>query len=288
MSDLIHRFLLENLNVRGEWVKLSKSWKDIQKTSDYPPAVCRVLGEAVAAISLFADTMKFNGSIILQTNDTYPVTMMVVQATCDGQLRAMARWEGELNDDALFSELFGEGTLAITLEPDGEGERYQSLIALEPDSLSSTLSHYFQQSEQLSTEVWLYANQETAVGLLLQNLPSEESNTANWNHAVTLARTISDEELLDLNVIDLLHRLYHNEDCRLFDANSLKFECSCSVDKIHTMILSLGKSEVDSIIKEHETVEVTCEFCNQKYSLDSIDVEKLFTKSLQPGSDKIH
>ena len=106
MSDILHRFQLENLHVRGEWVSLSQSWQDIQSTTDYPPAIKIVLGEALVAVSLLADSLKFDGSLILQIHGTAPVTMLVVQVTSDGAIRGMANWEGDIAVDATFSELF--------------------------------------------------------------------------------------------------------------------------------------------------------------------------------------
>ena len=106
MSDSLHRFQLENLHVRGEWVSLSQSWQEIQSTTDYPPAVKRVLGEALVAISLLADSLKFDGSLILQIHGTAPVSLLVVQATSDGAIRGLANWEGEISSEATFKELF--------------------------------------------------------------------------------------------------------------------------------------------------------------------------------------
>jgi len=144
MSDLLHRFQLENLHVRGEWVSLSQSWQEIQKTTDYPAAIKTVLGEALAAISLLADSLKFDGSLILQIHGTAPVSMLVVQASSDGAIRGMANWEGDISPNATFNDLFQvkdskekQGTMAISVEPNStQGERYQSLVSLEGNSLS--------------------------------------------------------------------------------------------------------------------------------------------------------
>lgn len=289
MSDQLRRFILENLHVRGEWVVLESSWQEIQKTADYPKPVRHVLGEALAAISLLAESLKFDGSLILQIRGTKPVTMLVVQATSTGGLRGIAHWDGDIPEEATFNQLFGEGTIIISVEPSssGKGNRYQSLIALQGDSLADCLKDYFEQSEQLKTQLWLAVDDEKVAGLMLQALPrssqddtqqveQESSIDTGWQHATVLADTIKDQELLNLDAKTLLHRLYHEDDVRLFDKNPLRFECTCSQVKIDNAIRSMGEVEALDIIKEQGSIQVDCEFCNTHYEFDKVDVEKLF------------
>lgn len=312
MSDKLHRFTLENLHVRGEWVNLSSTWKEIQKTADYPKPLRHVLGEAIAAISLLAESLKFDGSLILQIRGTQPVTMLVVQASAEGTVRAIAHWDGELADDASFNELFGAGTMVISVENNpkpgqNKGERYQSLVSLEGESLADCLKEYFAQSEQLNTRLWLAADDDNVAGIMLQSLPYDEQhdteqlddasgakdNQEGWSHATVLADTLKDDELLTLDAQTLLHRLYHEEDLRLFDATPIRFKCTCSQEKIENAVYSLGEEEANQLINEQQTITVDCEFCNTKYSVDDIDVKRIFTNkdSLQlndDGSKTIH
>ncbi len=290
MSDKLHRFLLENLHVRGEWVSLQSSWQEIQKTADYPKPVRHVLGEALAAISLLAESLKFDGSLILQIRGTQPVTMLVVQATSTGGLRGIAHWDGDIPENSTFNELFGKGTIIISVEPNStaKGNRYQSLIALEGESLADCLKDYFEQSEQLKTQLWLAVDDNKVAGLMLQALPinkesidknidqDQTNSTTGWQHARVLADTLKDQELLDLDVETLLHRLYHDDDVRLFDEKSLCFECTCSQQKIDNAIRSMGKAEALDIIKEQGSIGVDCDFCNKHYAFDKVDVDKLF------------
>jgi len=286
MTDKIIRFSLENLHVRGEWVTLKSSWKKIQETADYPKPLRHVLGEALAAISLLAESLKFDGSLILQIRGTQPVTMLVVQASSEGTVRAIAHWDGDLPDNATFNELFGAGTMVISVENNpkagqNKGERYQSLVSLDGKSLADCLKEYFAQSEQLNTRLWLAANDECAAGLMLQSLPSDEESDIEddlkgWDHASILADTIKDEELLTLDAQELLHRLYHDEDLRLYDAKPIEFKCSCSQEKIDNAVYSLGETEANELLKEQGDISVDCEFCNTKYTMDSVDVKRIF------------
>ena len=300
MSDTLHRFQLENLHVRGEWVSLSQSWQEIQSTTDYPPAIQQVLGEAIVAISLLADSLKFDGSLVLQIIGAQPVSMLVVQATSDGSIRGMANWQGKISPEASFKDLFqtiddkngnsSSGTRAISVEPSStQGERYQSLVSLDGESLAECFTQYFSQSEQLNTRLWLAVDDKVAAGLILQSLPTDEIDTFNttphttqldgWNHATILADTVKDEELLKLPVQQLLHRLYHEEDLRIYDAKPIRFNCTCSQEKIEHAVASMGEVEANTIIEEQGNITVDCDFCNTTYLLDSVDVARLFSNA---------
>jgi len=310
MSDSLHRFQLENLHVRGEWLSLSKSWQNIQNTADYPPAIKQVLGEALVAIGLLADSLKFDGSLVLQIHGTAPVSMLVVQATSDGSIRGMANWEGDIHDSASFKDLFqpairnnseaSQAIMAISVEPNStRSERYQSLVSLESESLMECLTQYFAQSEQLNTRLWLAVDDKTAAGLMLQSLPSEETKRSElsqldgWEHACILANTIKNEELLELPSQELLRRLYHEEDLRIYDAKRVRFECSCSREKIERAIHSIGQEEAESILVKEGNISTTCDFCNTNYLLDRVDVARLFSSAAVnvtnvPGTGNVH
>jgi molecular chaperone Hsp33 len=260
--------------------------------------VRKVLGEALAAISLLAESLKFDGSLTLQIRGTQPVTMLVVQANSNGGIRGIARWDGDIAEASSFNELFGAGTMVISIENNPkkgqqQGERYQSLVSLNGESLVDCFKEYFAQSEQLNTRLWLAADENRAAGIMLQSLPEDSldstTQASNWTHATVLAETITDEELLTLNAEDLLHRLYHEEDLRLYDAQALHFECSCSQTKIENTVYSLGETEVNDILAEQGSINIDCEFCNTHYELDKVDVKRLFSdadiaKSSDSGS----
>ncbi len=299
MSDSLHRFQLENLHVRGEWVSLDSSWREILSNAEYPEPIKQVLGEALVAISLLAESLKFDGSLILQIRGALPVSTLVVQATSSGVIRGMANWQGDIADNAKFQDLFiaeGQGlaTMVISVEPNAsQGERYQSLVALEGESLAESFTKYFSQSEQLKTRLWLAVDDTRAAGLMLQCLPSESSEIQDegWNHATILADTVTQEELLNLSSQTLLHRLYHQEDLRIYEDKEIHFECSCSTEKIENTIRSIGEEEANSIIEEQGQITIDCDFCNTQYKLDSIDVKRLFVEADVtdiPGTGSVH
>jgi molecular chaperone Hsp33 len=280
MNDSLQRFLFEHAPIRGEVAHLDATWRAVLERHEYPPVLRRTLGELMAAGALLAATLKFDGSIILQLQGNGPVKLMVVECTSEQTLRATAKWDGELADDATLVWLLGQGRFVITLVPADGRQSYQGIVEIDPAGVAASLEHYMQRSEQLDTRLWLAAGEQRAAGLLLQKLPArEDADEDSWNRATILADTVTSSELLELPAQKLLHRLYHQDDIRLFDPRPVSFRCSCSAQRVASMLKMLGLAEVRSIIAEREKVEVTCEFCNRAYHYDSVDAEQLFAAS---------
>ena len=285
-TDKLRKFMLDRSHVRGEWVHLDDTWQELLTRADYPPLVRQILGEALTAAVLLSATIKHDGTLILQIRGTGPIHLLVVQATAEGTVRGLAQWNAEASHYTL-PDLFGDAQMAITLESKNTGERYQSLIPLEGDSLAQALENYFMRSEQLATRLWLSSNAFATAGLLLQRLPQEHTSDEDWQRASTLLDTLTTEELMQLAPEQLLYRLFHEEQPRLFDAKAIRFHCGCSRERIQNVLQSLGETEVQAILAERNTIDVVCEFCNAHYCFDSIDAQQLF-KPTMPASDTLH
>ena len=286
--DTLRRFIFEKLPVQGRHVHLDASWRAILERQEYPAPVRALLGEAMAAMALLSATLKFDGAITLQIQGNGPLHLLVVQCTSRLSLRGLARWHGDLPDSGL-QKLLGESRLALTIEPAGKGERYQSVVPLEGETLGASLGGYFQRSEQLPTRLWLTAGDDCAAGLLLQVMPERQRNPDAWQHVTVLADTITSKELKTLSAKQLLQRLYHEEDVRLFEAAPVAFRCQCSRERIEATLRSLGAEEMHSILREQGKVHVDCEFCGRGYEFDEVDVQTLFVPDAQSAhSDTRH
>jgi molecular chaperone Hsp33 len=274
--DTLQRFVFEHAAIRGELVHLDSAWRAVLDRHAYPPAVRNLLGELMAAAALLSATLKFNGSMILQIQGSGPVNLLVVESTSERTLRGMAQWSGE-PADLSFAELVGQGKFVITIDPKEEGQRYQGIVSIEGETVSAALENYLARSEQIDSRLWLAADNEQAAGMLLQKMPAGHDEDSDlWQRAAHLGSTITRHELLELPAREILHRLYHEEDVRLFEGDAVRFQCSCSRERVVNVLRMLGYDEVRSIITERGAVDVDCEFCNQHYHFDSVDVEQIF------------
>lgn len=272
-EDSLHRFIFEEFGVRGEWVKLSSSWQNAGRYQHGNSTAQEHLGQALAAAVLLSATIKFSGSVILQAQGDGAFRTLVAQSTHDRKIRGLVRCAGEVHDGPLEA-MFGQGRLVLTIRPNN-GDPYQGIVPLKGANLAAALQTYFIQSEQLDTRLWLFADNRVAAGLLLQELPAHKDYKSDWERIVMLADTLTEAELLKLDCEMLLHRLFHEEKVRLFDAEAVRFECACSKEKIENTLRSIGGQELEHILEEKGAVEVGCEFCNKQYRFDRIEVHKL-------------
>ncbi len=279
--DSLQRFIFDNLDVRGQWLQLESSYQQALAAHNYPKAIKQWLGELMTATTLFGNNLKFDGTITLQLRSNGPVSLLMAQCSHHQDVRAIAQFDEHL--DYLpggLQSVIKEGTLVLTVDPD-DGQRYQGIVPLQHDSLAKCLEEYFNQSEQLETRIWLASNDDRAAGLLLQQLPVEQITDAGetaekWHEVTTLADTIKDEELLELDSESLLYRLFNEHEVRLFDPSDVRFQCQCSAERAEFAITSLGETDAYELLAEQQVISIDCDFCGTKYQFEQADVERLF------------
>jgi molecular chaperone Hsp33 len=118
---------------------------------------------------------------------------------------------------------------------------------------------------------------------------ANEPDTDGWNRMQQLAETLSRDEMLTLSGQSILHRLFWQERLHSFDARSPRFACTCSREKVASMLRMLGRDEIESIVTEKGVVGVRCDFCNTPYDFDAVDSAELFvSEPIAPGSQVRH
>lgn len=288
-NDLLHRFMFDDRDIRGEIVTLGSSYREILSHNNHPVAVQRLLGEFAAAVALLSSTLKLDGVVTLQARGEGALSLVMAECSNHHDVRAIVRPAPDADTDidaATLPDLLGDGVLAITLEP-AKGKRYQGVVPLDADTLAGCLEHYFRQSEQLATRFWLAADNDAASGLMLQELPqqlaaSDEDNADQWRTALALADTVSDDELLRIDHRQLLYRLFHEQPLRLFEPASLRFACSCSRERSAQALLSLGRDDVEQLLVETGEITIDCQFCSQLYRYNAADIRTLL------GEETLH
>ena len=291
--DTLHRFLFERFPIRGHLVHLDAAWRALIEHRAYPDAIRETLGEAVVASLLLAATIKFEGVMSLQLQGDGPMHLLLVQCTSGLGVRGLARHRTlSAGDSHKISDLVGAGNLTVTLETDDGAQRYQGIVPIEGERLADSLQAYFQNSEQLPTRLWLHADALGASGMLLQKLPGAAALPAAdaaaledaWTRVQIIGDTLTKEELRTLADAEILHRLFNEDDLRLFEPSPVYFRCRCSRERVAGMLQGLGEAETRSVIAERGKVEVHCDFCNRAYVFDAVDVAQLFKATVAADS----
>ncbi|MEQ8860655.1 MAG: Hsp33 family molecular chaperone HslO [Pseudomonadales bacterium] len=306
-SDIIHRFSFANAPIRGQWVRLSDTVAQAFERQSYPAPAQRLLAEMLAAVSVMADGIKFQGKVALQARGEGAVTTALAECRQRSLLRGIVRWDaaadpagsaraaGPLGTEPALSALLGDGQMAITLTPD-RGDRqanaYQGVVALADDSLARNLEAYFSNSEQLPTRLFFAYAGNTVTGLLLQRLPvadlapemTLDLRDDTWRELELLAETLTPEELAHLPVDELLRRLFHEHTVTLHPGRSLEFSCTCSRERAGIMLQALPKEEILELLETQGMVDVTCEVCGARYEYDRVDTHLIY----EPEPPRLH
>src|SRR6202790_1715426 len=302
VDDAVLPFEVASLDLRGRLTRLGPALDDVLARHDYPPAVGKLLGEAIVLTTLLGSSLKFEGRFILQTQTDGPVSFLIVDFQGADRLRAYARFDAKRLQGLVDSgALLGKGHLAMPIDQGPDMSRYQGLVALDGGSLEEPPHEYFLRSEQIPTRVRLAVGEEwrggegggpkhrwRAGGILLQFLPkaperarqadlhpgdSPEGSVTHtieeddaWVEGQSLISTVQDIELIDpdLSGERLLYRLFHERGVRVFPPLPLRAQCSCSRDAVAAMLASFAPGARADMVKDGKVV-VTCEFCSSVY-----------------------
>ncbi|NJR72442.1 MAG: Hsp33 family molecular chaperone HslO [Gammaproteobacteria bacterium] len=279
-TSFSRRFTLENLDIRGQVVRLDDVWRDIMQGRDYPLDVTRYFGELATVAVMVGTGLKHAGRITLQIQGNADKASVAKRAArlavldCTHQLglRGMASSvsDGLEKDSVGFSDWVGNGTLAMTVSNTDSGQQYQSIVPISGLSVAECFEHYFDQSEQLPTHLWLAANAHGAGALMLQKLPNADMRDADgWARVEMLASSVTETELITAPVDVLLQRLFAQEDVRLYSPKPVHSACVRDEEKVRDVLRSLGREELDATIAEYGEVIVKDDMCNQEYRYDA-------------------
>jgi len=298
--------VFEHYPIRGHLVHLDAAWRALIEHREYPEGIRNLLGEAVAASLLLAATIKFEGVLSLQLQGDGFVHLMLAQCTSGLGVRGLARYQEDAerlpdaasDPAARVGDLIGAGNLTVTLETDDGAQRYQGIVPISGERLAESLQGYFENSEQLPTRLWLYADAQGASGMLLQRLPGEGGSGSQveaaevddaWRRVQLIGDTLTHEELRTLTDQEILRRLFNEDDLRLFEPSPVYFRCRCSRERVAGMLQGLGEAETHAVLAERGEVEVRCDFCNRAYVFDAVDVARLFSAGASSdGGGRVH
>src|SRR5258707_4752487 len=300
VDDAVLPFEVDTLDLRGRLTRLGPALDDILTRHDYPPPVCKLLGEAMVLTTLLGSSLTSDGRFILQTRTDGPVSFLIVDCQAPDRLRAYARFDASrLKEGQKSGALLGKGHLAMTIDQGPDMSRYQGMVALDGGSLEDAAHEYFLRSEQIPTRVRIAVGEEwrggdcgqtrwRAGGMLLQFLPKapERNRQADlhpgdapegtithqvaeddaWIEGQSLISTVEDVELIDpdLSGERLLYRLFHERGVRVFHPLPLRAQCSCSREAVAAMLASFAPKDRADMVKDGKVV-VTCEVCSSVY-----------------------
>ena len=305
-DDTVLPFQLDASDMRGRVARLDGVLDGILKQHDYPAPVEALVAEMALLTALIGQTIDLRWKLSLQVQSKGPVRMIATDYYApseDGapaQIRAYASFDADrITDGAPFDQI-GEGYFAILLDQGRGTAPYQGITPLDGGSLASCAEAYFAQSEQLPTRFALSFGKSTeaggvehwrAGGIMIQHMPKASPFVAqsqgegeilrpadlidgeqeeNWNRINILLDTVEDMELIGPRVTatDLLVRLFHEEEPRVYDAQAVRFGCTCSEDRVRQSLSIYSAKDIEKMTTDEGRVTADCQFCGAHYDLD--------------------
>lgn len=275
--------MFESLPVRGALIQLQKSWQRMQRDHDYAAPVRGVLGEAAAATGLIAQSLKFDGSVTLQISGEGLLNMLVMQCTHELGMRGMASAAPDLGD-AGYADLVTRSRCSVIVDSGNMEQPYQGIVEVQPESLAVSLENYFERSVQLASRIVLLADERVSGGILLQQMPDRGPTVDDdWYRLGLLAETLRNDDFVGGVGLSLIHKLFNEDDIRVYRARRVAFRCRCSRRRAAEVLRLLGADETRAACEERGQVDVTCEYCGRRQTFDTIDVSRLFAGLTVPG-----
>jgi len=306
-DDTVLPFQLDATDTRGRIARLDGVLDGILKQHDYPPEVEALVAEMALLTALIGPTIKLQWKLSLQLQARGALRMIATDyfaPTEEGepaQIRAYASFDAE-RLAAGEPVQPTEGYFAILIDQGGGTAPYQGITPLAGSSLRRCAEAYFAQSEQLPTRFALRFGRSTepgqpehwrAGGIMLQQMPKASPFAAsgeatgdgglltasdlvdadegeNWNRVNLLLDTVEELELIGpvIPATDLLVRLFHEETPRVFDAQPVRFGCTCSEDRVRQSLSIYSARDIETMTTDEGRVTADCQFCGAHYDLD--------------------
>ena len=267
--DTIKRFIFNEMDIRGEIAQTDKAFRELVADHSYPRNIRKLLGEMQIAIALMTETVKFQGSIMLQLRGNGSLVYAYINSNDNQETRGLASLDGDVDGICHWSRLLGKNpVLTITIIPES-GTQYQGIIDLSHDNLNECIEDYYRQSVQIETRIWIYSDpdREKAAGMLIQKLPTENTEKLNsdFTHIATLADSMTEGEILSLDSNDVLYRLFHQESVNTFPPKSISFRCVCSKAHFRESLVCMPPEELEKILEEQKKISVSCHCCGRVF-----------------------
>lgn len=250
------------------------------------------LGRLLTAASLMGATLKGeDNSITLRLNGDGPAGVIIAVSDYEGNVR------GYINDPRVSLPLNNLGKLdvagavgkngSLTVMKDlGLKEPYIGQTALISGEIAEDLTNYFATSEQLPSVCALGVlcapeTEEiiTAGGFIIQLLPTATEDTIDkvedgLKDIPSVTKMLTD----GLSPEDICRKVLPNFELELLDESETSYKCNCSKERVEKALISMGVEELESLL-EDEVTEVSCHFCNKKYTFSREDITHILKSS---------
>ncbi|GAA5345755.1 Hsp33 family molecular chaperone HslO [Planifilum fimeticola] len=259
--------------------------QELQRRHHTWPVATAALGRTVTVGAMMGLMLKGERDrLTIQIKGNGPLGQIVVDADSRGNVR------GYVDNPAVDLPLnargkldvagaVGEGMLYIVKDL-GLREPYRGSVPLVSGELGEDFTYYFTTSEQIPSAVGVgvLVDRDGSVlasgGFILQLLPgADEEMITLLEERISAMDSVTDRIQSGATPEDLLREVV-GEEVQVLQRQPVSFDCSCSPERIRSLLKSMGKEEISDILKSRGEAEVVCHFCNERYVVEKAELEE--------------
>jgi molecular chaperone Hsp33 len=261
--------------------------------------VAAALGRTLTGALLLGAGQKEFDRLTVQVECDGPVGGITAEANARGGVRGYVRnpeADVPLNANGKFdvSAVVGGGMFNVTYESGFRiglyREPYRGAVPIVSGEIGEDFAYYLAKSEQIPSAVMLgvlvRAREsgetfiEAAGGLMIQVMPGADSATVAAIES-SVGRTPHTTALIreGARPVDLLRTALGDVPFEILEERGVGFECTCSYERAVSLVSSIERSELESMLREDKGAALTCHFCNETYRIDEPSLAEMVEKS---------
>ena len=292
MSDYIVRAISTDGLVQAAAIcsrGITERARQIHHTS---PVATAALGRALAGASMMGNALKGQGaSLTLQIKGGGPLGTVLAVSDAQGNVRgyvANPQADLPLRDDGKLDvggAVGAEGTITVIKDLHMK-EPYVGTVDLLGGEIAEDIAGYFVESEQIPTACALGVlvdrdhSVKAAGGYLIQLLPgADESVISAIERGVARVGAVSAQLDRGLGPVELLQDVLSDFQLEMLETSPVEYRCYCSRERVSRALISVGASELKSLIQEQGSTDLTCQFCDKVYHFTQDDLESLLQEA---------
>ncbi len=283
--DRAVRVLSKNGKFRAVGIKNTISALTAQKRHNLPYLAAFLMARTMSAASSLAMFLKGDERIVVEAEGNGPISRVLAEAIQVGEVRGFVNLAADANDRKIndLSDALGLGLFKVTRYIYNSNEPVQGVIPLQGGDIASDLSYYYHQSEQIPSAVILDVTFDEegwikqSGGIIVQSMPgaTDEDNQMLYEALIKI-QSLSDYFEKGMTPLDMMREILPFE-FELVKSSQIDFYCRCSKENFLGKLKTIGLEEIQDMKKVGDN-ELTCHYCNEKYTIEEDDFAKLIAE----------
>lgn len=287
MKDYLVKALAFDGEVRAYSVRTTNTVSEAQRRHDTWRTASAALGRSLTAGTMMGAMLKGEQKLTIKVEGNGPIGPILVDAHANGDVRGYVTnphvdFEGTEQGKLRVYQAVGTEGFVTVIKDIGMREPFIGQSPIVSGELGEDFTYYFAVSEQTpsSVGVGVLVNGDDSIlaagGFILQIMPGAQDETISFiEDRLQKIPPVSTLIEQGLSPEELLYAVLGEDKVKVLETMDVQFNCTCSRERIESVLISLGKTELEQVREEEEETEVHCHFCNERYKFSKEDIKNL-------------